>query len=453
MIPVHAPIFSALAAGLFVITTLSVPLHAYPYGIKPTGANKQDAMRQYESFMDNNVVSDNIAGGSLRARKKSTTSEYQGYAMAFAAAVGDEARFHKLWKFTKHFIEKNIKENDRHNFPWKVYGSNVAGPATAMDGCIEIVYGLDRAEEQWPGNGYGEAAKEYILKLLTRYYGDHAFWHPDESLQLRTIKPGTNGYHLNYMSMAWLPRMSERSGDPRFGTTVRETWYGMLEYSYENYPLPACTVLEDGTGNEGFCGVSGQNWNRFDAGPTRFGFRIPFDYLVHGEERAKKWAEKLTDFWIEQGAESDITNIKSGYHYTNGEPYGSKPSPTTISGAGVSAMAAGNQKIADGAWEYCKNYTMTGNCMVDGAATWGVLIMSGILVPAYYESVAIEEQQPTPGAREASSLATQGSFELFSLNGRRLPAGALKRESGFCRGVFIMTDQHNGRIMKRVVRQ
>jgi hypothetical protein len=446
-------ILHQVGTSLLAIIFLSVSLHAYPYGIKPADANKEDAMRQYEAFMAANVVSDNIAGGSLRARKKSTTSEYQGYAMAFAATTGDEARFAKLWKFTKHFIDKNIKENDRHNFPWKVYGSNIAGASTAMDGCIEIVYGLDRAEEQWPGNGYGEAAKEYILKLLTRYYGDHAFWHPDENLRLLKIKPGTNGYHLNYMSMAWLPRMSERSGDPRFGTTVRETWYGMLEYSYKNYPLPACTVLEDGTGNEGFCGVSGQNWNRFDAGPTRFGFRIPFDYLVHGEERAKKWAEKLTDFWVRQGAEQDITAIKSGYHYTNGEAYGRNHSPTTISGAGVSAMAAGNQKIADGAWEYCKNYAMKGNCMVDGAATWGMLIMSGILVPTNYESVAVRQAQAAPGTRARKRFAPQGSEKLFSLRGRRLPAQTLQRKTSRSKGVLIMTDEHNGRVVGRIFRR
>jgi hypothetical protein len=427
--------------------------YSYPFGIKPAGANEADARKQYEAFM-NKCVSGSSTLRALQGGK--TTSEYQGYAMAFAAAVGDETRYAKLWKFAKKYIEMNHLKT----MPWLIEGGRIAGAGSAMDGCIEIVYSLDMAEERWPGNGYGDEAKKYIGNLLARgQKWDGRWWWPDSNYILPKVKPGGMGYHANYMSFAWLPRFTVRSGDPRFEGPVTTAWWKLLEYSYENYALVGCSLMEDGRqsldGNKGFCGVVGSGWNRFDAGPTRFAWRISMPYLLYGDERSKKWADKLTAFWVAKGGEEDIKNIQAGYNFTDGKCYWPDHKPTTISGAGANAMVSGNQKIADGAWEYCKNWQMTGNIMNDGAAVWGVLIMSGMLKPAAYDPADYTTAVEKPAIRRGSVQGTTKGFagqpvRAYTISGRQVPVAGL--EKGRRTGIHIIESEGQGVSIRPTVR-
>jgi hypothetical protein len=428
----------AIVAGKILLSASITSVWAYPFGIKPAGADTAEAIRQYEAFKK---VHFSGASGGIRVKQENkTTSEYQGYGMVFAACVGDHESYKALWKYTRTYIGRN---GDKGTFPWEIRGSNITGPGTAMDGCIEIMFSLDLAEYKWPGNGYGDAAKEYMDNLLR--FGprwDGRWWWPDSNYILPSVKPGGMGYMANYMAVAWLPRFTERFGDPRYAGPVREAWYKLLEYSYDNYALVGCSLMEDGrqslSGNKGFCGVVGSGWDRFDAGPTRFQFRISLDYLLYGEPRSLKWAEKLTNFWVNEGAEEDIHNIMAGYNFTDGKMYWPENKPTTISGAGVAAMAVGNQAIADGAWEFCRDWEIVDdNCMNNGAAVWGVLIMSGMLVPAEYDPSEYKEtsvRRPHASHTAVRSPVTiLPKMQQYDIFGR-----AISRRPGQRRGSMIV---------------
>jgi hypothetical protein len=376
----------------------------------------------------------------LRANGNYTTSEYQGYAMAFAAAMGDEERYAKLFAFTKKYIDLNTKW---HVMPWLVEGNRIGGPNSAMDGCIEIVYSMDLAESKWPGKGYGEAAKDYIQNLLNIGTEKSGWWWPDSNYILPARTPGKIGYHANYMAVAWLPRFTARSGDPRFAGPVTKAWWKLLEYSYENYALVGCCLLEDGrqsrVGDKGFCGVPGSGWNRYDSGPTRFGWRISMPYLLYGDPNSKKWADKLTAFWVEQGAEEDVKNVKAGYNFTDGHCYWPNDKPTNIAGAGANAMVSGNQKIADGAWEYLKNWKIPSKKLQDdGTTVWGMIIMSGMLVPAEYNPADYTTSVKPDHQHRSIQGRIRGSEEhttrAYTISGRKVPVVSLEdvRSTGLC---------------------
>jgi hypothetical protein len=261
--------------------------------------------------------------------------------------------------------------------PWDIEYTSNGGhkhiwgtKSTAADGCMDIGFGLDRAAIRWPGKGWEAKAEDYIDKATFHYT-------KFSKLGVETVKGDPGGFYLNYFAFAHWPRFSTRTDNQKWEGVVTDNAYKLMEYSYNNYALPAWYVGSNGQVKLPHDAFNQTNEWRYDGGPSRTAWRVGAHYLTTGDPRAKKWAEKITRVFVNSGADENVGRISGSYSAETGEG-NAGARPTTMSGAGVCAMGAENQAIADGAWDFLAQFRMGHNAMDDATCMWGLLIMSGI---------------------------------------------------------------------------
>lgn len=95
-------------------------------------------------------------------------SEGQGYAMLFAVAYGDRARFESIWEWT----QKNLQTRPGDkllSWLWKPDGSGSGGavtdPNNASDGDLLVAWALVRAGKLWGDFSYTRSALEILADL------------------------------------------------------------------------------------------------------------------------------------------------------------------------------------------------------------------------------------------------------------------------------------------------
>lgn len=366
----------------------------YNYGSLPNNASIEHAKRAYEEWKNLYLSSSSVPDSSSMLRvftmpgsQGVTTSEYHGYGMLFAAHLEeDDTVLQKLWSYTEHYL------NEDGLMKWHIDTSGVAEyNQSALDGDVDIAMALDYAARRWPGQGWEDLAEDYINSILK----------PGKNSFLRTDPIDTSewprwykGIYLNYLATAYMNRFSERTGDERWVDTAIPNTYGLMEYSFDNFELPAWFVDERGEPvrpNDPWNSIS----NRHDAGATRANWRIATHYLTTGHPDAAKWSQKITDFFAEVGqkwgsrdtGDFSPTNLRTGYRFMTinrhvaGTPYGDRNliSETMMVAAGVPAMAANNTEMANEIYDYLAADPLDPDdkTMDNMVHVMGLLIMSG----------------------------------------------------------------------------
>ena len=168
--------------------------YLYPNGgslayIYPNVAAVQDLFNvfvydRYLLFRANYVTTTDTVCGPGTARIKTnppkTVSEGQGYGMAIAAAIGDQATFDSLWNFVRHFLSQAADKYCGGLMGWMWDGTipcraldSPCDPAkescsgnedSAFDGDVDIAIGLVFAALQWPDK-YTDFAIGWLLKM------------------------------------------------------------------------------------------------------------------------------------------------------------------------------------------------------------------------------------------------------------------------------------------------
>ncbi len=372
----------------------SEPGTPYAFGIMPDNADIADAQRAYREwkalYMSNSGVPD--TQNMLRVfnapdGRGVTTSEYHAYGMLFAAHLeADDTILEKLWNYAEQHL------NEDGLMKWHIDNSGYAEwKQSALDGDVDIGMALDYAARRWPGQGWEERAEDYINGIMK----------PGKNSYLRTDPIDTGewprwfkGIYLNYQATAYMDRFSDRTGDDRWVEIAIPNTYDLLDYSYNNYELPAWHVDAEGKPvrpNDPW----NSSANRHDAGATRTDWRIATHYLATGHPDAEKWANKLTDFFYDagnsQGAgnadDFEPTNLRTGYRFmttgnaTAGAGYGDRKliAETMMAAAGVAAMAAGNTEITNEVYDHLASTPVDrgDKTMENAMHVMGLLIMSG----------------------------------------------------------------------------
>lgn len=366
----------------------------YPYGILPTNADIEDARRAYTDWKEVYVKSSNVPDPDNMLRvftgpqgQGMTTSEFQGYAMVFAAHLeADDTVLEKLWNYAQYYF------NDVGLMKWKVDRDGIAEyNSSALDGDVDIAIALDYAARRWPNQGWEERAEAYINNIIK----------PGGYSHLRTSPINTDewprwkrGLYLNYLATAYMERFRERTGDERWVDIAIPNTYALLDYSYENFVLPAWFVDAEGRPVK-----PNDPWNsgpnRHDAGATRTNWRIASHYLISGHPDAQRWAEKLTTFFYDAGQHwgsqdtGDFApkNLRQGYRFMAeddrpaGAPYGNRHETfeTMMVAAGVPAMAAGQEEMTNEIYDFLAADAQEAddNPMDNAMHVMGLLIMSG----------------------------------------------------------------------------
>ncbi len=366
----------------------------YAYGILPDNANIADAQRVYNAWKMIYVNSIGVPEPDRMLRvfnqpngQGFTTSEYQGYGMLFAAHLDDDDTvLQLLWNYVEHHL------NDQGLMKWHIDAEGVAKwRQSALDGDMDIAIALDYAARRWPNRDWEERATTYINNIIIP--GKHSF------LRTRPIDTSEwprwfRGIYLNYLAVAYMDRFSERTGDTRWVNVAIPNTYGLLDYSYRNFVLPAWHVDEAGIPVRPI-DPSNSNINRHDRGPTRTNWRIATHYLTMGHPDAEKWVRKITNFFYvagkREGADSheefSPRNLRVGYRFMTherfvaGQPYGDrkKISETMMVAAGVPAMAMGQPHMTNKIYDFLAADTVDPDdiAMDNAMHVMGLLIMSG----------------------------------------------------------------------------
>jgi endoglucanase len=308
---------------------------AYPYGVKP--ATIPDTLMKSEYERWKSVVLVECGSGLYRIN---CTNEYDGetrvegigFGMLITAYYGEKDKFDGLYAFYKKFCNSTAKGM----MAWQTTCSSAKDQGSATDGDIDVAFALLVAGWQWGGT-YESEAKKVIEVLKTSVIKSCS----NDVLALAGGVSGGSAWggcdctDLSYYNPAFFRVFAKVTGD--------STWNKLAESTYAilNNGMNASTgLVPDWQTVSGTAGCSGRtNYFRYDA--CRAPYRIALDYLWNGNEKAKAWCVKVSNWANGVGA----ANIKDGYNL-NGSANGSNHTSSFVGSFAVAAMC-NSQAITD----------------------------------------------------------------------------------------------------------
>jgi hypothetical protein len=255
---------------------------------------------------------------------------------------------------------------------------------------LDIAMALDRAAIRWPNSAvdWDGWAQFYMMNIQRRWL---------DSIALPAESPGH--YALWKFRSSYMRRFLYRTGSAAW-TASMGAMVALLGKLPVNYIFPAPLVNANGApATEGM----GDYW----AGEVTMSVpQYAHTALVFNENRTKSFAAKVNSFFVAAGADGSISKIQQSYNCAGDTVIATGLSPFTIGAAGIAAMVAGNQSIADAAWNFCSAYTDSFEAFSGlGMRLEYLLIMSG----AFDAADTLRGVYPPA----ISSFATAGGAAVF----------------------------------------
>lgn len=309
----------------------------YPYGVMPS---KQDSLTGYvQTWYDDwkkNYLKE--CNGALRPGVdplEKSLVEAQGFAMVAIAYMGDKSIFDKMYDFYK----SKCSANTCGLMNWKVNCTGVEpnGAGAATDGDIDVACALIVANWQWPDAGYDTKAKDLIGKLdrmITQCSG------------LSTVYPGCNTGNglwggcnetdISYYAPAFFRYFAELTGDDKWKKLADDT-----HTIRDNAANKTTGLVPDWQSVAGNAGAGSRN-AYFGPDAIRAPYKQALDYVWHGNEKAKIWAQKLARWGYDK---EGVANIVDAYEL-NGTKKGTSHNMAVMGSIAVAAMAD-SQNVLD----------------------------------------------------------------------------------------------------------
>ena len=224
---------------------------------------------------------------------------------------------------------------------WNVSCSGINDPGSATDGDIDVAFALIVAYNQWGGDYLEEARKVIqVIKSSVVIKCDSLFVLAPGYSKESDIGPVWGGCDLTdiqYYTPAFFRIFAEVSGDNDWNKLADDT-YTILNAAAD----PKTGLVPDWQSVSGTPGGNSDRvpYYRYDA--CRVPWRIALDYLWNGNEQAKEWCTKLSDWANSIGP----ANIKDGYNLNGTENSQGYHNSAFVGGFAVSAMC-NSQSVAD----------------------------------------------------------------------------------------------------------
>ncbi|MCM1133479.1 MAG: glycosyl hydrolase family 8 [Ruminococcus flavefaciens] len=280
-----------------------------------------DEARYYVWYSDT-PYSDNNTGIEV------TVSEAHGYGMLITASMAEyDDNAKEIFDGMYAYYKAHLSEIAPNLMAWQQIDNgsaivNTSGADSATDGDMDIAYSLLMADSIWGSDGdidYRQSAVDIINDIMEYevnktdwilQLGDWAYWSEEGDTEYSATR--ASDFIMQYM-----PVFAEATGDERW-LNVYDSTYSIINSIVDEYKtgiLPDFIVKDSATG-------------RFIPSPANFlesdydgcyyynscrtPWRISMDYLINGNENAKKFADTITDF-IFTATDSDPYEIKAGY--------------------------------------------------------------------------------------------------------------------------------------------
>jgi len=277
----------------------------------PPQANHEDAVKSYAHWKKTLLTSDG-AGGFLRVRRpnskgavvNSTVSEGIAYGMLLAVYMDDAETFDALWQYSQLHVNANGLMN------WYIGPDGaVLGQGGASDSDEDIAFALVMAGEKWGGKGsldqkYADLALAQIERVWTFevLHGERQILLPGDTWGASLVR------NPSYFAPAFYRTFARVSGN--------KGWLDVVDSSYDI--IEASLNATNGNADNGlvpsWCGDDGtpivtNGVSHFQFDSCRTPFRVAQDYCWNGDERAKAYLEKITNFYEGIG----IENLVDGF--------------------------------------------------------------------------------------------------------------------------------------------
>ncbi|HEX3018735.1 MAG TPA: glycosyl hydrolase family 8 [Chitinispirillaceae bacterium] len=323
-------IIAVLITGAAYSQTFKYPMNIkYRYGFLPKTLTNEHFDKWYSSYKKSNLLPECNGGIRTASENASETKvESMGWAMIIAAYMGDKTTFDGLYKFYKSKIQGHGMMG------WKVTCGGVSDGGSASDGDLDVAFAMVVASWQW-GDSYKTEAINVIKtvkKLIVNCSGTSVI---AGGMSGMGTYGGCNETDISYHTPAFFRCFAEISGD--------DAWNKLAEDSYillNNGADKTTGLVPDWQSLNGGQASGGRNHSYgFDA--CRVPWRIALDYLWNGNEKAKEWCTKISNWAYKVGP----ANIKDGYSL-NGNSTGRYHNMSYVGGFAVAAMC-NSQDVAD----------------------------------------------------------------------------------------------------------
>lgn len=301
----------------------------YRYGFLPATITSATLDKWYSSYKATNLLPECNGGIRTAADNASETKvESMGWAMIIAAYMGDKTTFDGLYKFYK------SKVQGHGMMAWRTSCSGVSDGGSASDGDLDVAFSMVVASWQWGESYKTEAVKivTTVKKLIVSCSGGTTVI--AGGMGGASTYGGCQETDISYHTPAFFRCFADLTGDKAWSKLADDT-YTLLNNGADKTTglIPDWQTLDGGA-------ASGRIHSYgFDA--CRAPWRIALDYLWNGNEKAKEWCTKLTDWAYKIGPQ----NIKDGYSL-NGTATGRNHNMAYVGSFAVAAMC-NTQEIAD----------------------------------------------------------------------------------------------------------
>lgn len=278
----------------------------YPYGIMPTARSHVPAESSYLAWKNNYVTTSGACGYRrvLFNDMSSTYSEGIAYGMLLSVNYNDRALFDDLWRYYMAHMDP------RGMMHWWI-GSNcgqILGDGGATDADEDAAFALLLAHKQWGSTG----AINYLQHAITQI---NRIYQYEVEPNTYVLKPGDywGGSHVlnpSYFAPAYYRAFRAVTGNPGWDSVVTKCYEILQRAAHVNTGLVPDWCQASGQPAPGFA-----YYYYYDA--TRTPWRIAVDYVWFGDNRARVFLQKISDFARGIGS----VNIREGY-YLDGTPIG-----------------------------------------------------------------------------------------------------------------------------------
>ncbi len=401
----------------------------YPYGFIPktldSGWLKSEYIRWKEgpnspvkSCGSNSLMIQTDNGGKVEAI---------GFGMLIFAYMGDKNQFDGLYNFYK----TNCNSGAGGLMGWiGQCGGN--GNCSASDGDVDVAFALIIASWQWPDGGYVDKAKQVITNLKKVVTTCGSLKALQMGISGGNVYNGCNEVDISYSNPAAFREFAKVTGDNSWTQLAEDTYTILLAGANATTGLVADRQSVSGSPNGNY---------KYDA--CRTPWRICLDYLWNGNEKAKAWCIKVSNWAYKIGPK----NIVDGYTLS-GSANGSNHNMCYTGGFAIAAMANSQEmvdefgtelkKIKDTYWftftlTPCYLLTLTGNQwrndLIDKQDTGKVALKKNI--PAHLN---VSPAWNTINNHELSVIGLKPGYSIAIID---LSGKQLYRAMAFSEKVFI----------------
>lgn len=331
---------------LILITSMCLPSFAqtqpfpanktYSFGLMPTNRNFQDAAANYSIWKTNFLES--CGNGRYRVKfdnPNQTVSEGIAYGMLLSAYAGERTIFDGLWNYYKD------NSNAQGLMNWKINGCNggPAGTGGATDSEVDAAMALIVADFQWGSNSginYNNDARTLINAIKTHEVEAGSF----------VLKPGQFGgssiTNPSYFAPAYFRKFASFMNDP-FWNSVANKCYEVINNNLAVNNAAGGLVSDWCTASGSYSSQAGGYANggtKYTYDAARTPWRIAVDFAWYGDNQAKTYSKKSSDFI--RITKNGSQNIVDGYNQ-NGSNFGQYHNATFVGAFAAAAIAGDNQ--------------------------------------------------------------------------------------------------------------